>query len=113
MNPELSGDAPAHATALPVRSMAALGVTALVLGSIGLLIASTAPDGLEHLASRVGIVWNSRPVIHAPFAGYEIQALGSGPLSRATAGFLGIAAIYMACLLGSRLLARGRRTYSA
>jgi cobalt/nickel transport system permease protein len=113
MNPELSGDAPAHATALPVRSMAALGVTALVLGSIGLLIASTAPDGLEHLASRVGIVWNSRPVLHAPFAGYEIQALGSGPLSRATAGFLGIAAIYMACLLGSRLLARGRRTYSA
>jgi cobalt/nickel transport system permease protein len=113
MNPELSAETPARAAGLPIRSMAAIGVTALVLGSIGLLIASSAPDGLEHLASRLGIAWNSRPLVHAPFADYAIPALGSGPLSRASAGFLGIAAIYMACLLGSRLLARGRRTYSA
>jgi hypothetical protein len=113
MNPELASDVPPRTAALPVRTMAVVGIAALVLGSAGLLIASTAPDGLEHLASSLGIVWNARPLIHAPFADYQIGALGSGPLSRTTAGFLGIAAIYMACLLGRRLLARGRRTYSA
>jgi cobalt/nickel transport system permease protein len=95
------------------RAIIAAGLAALVLGALGLLVASTAPDGLEHLAARLGLVDTAAPIIRSPLADYQWQALGGTYLSRATAGLTGIFIIYTACLLGSRLLARVRRTYSS
>jgi cobalt/nickel transport system permease protein len=90
-----------------------VGLAAFVLGCAGLLVASTAPDGLEQLAAHLGIAWDPHPVLHAPFAAYQIQAFGSGWFSKVGAGFLGLLAIYTICLVGSRFLARARRSYSS
>lgn len=113
LNPELVSEAPTRSPIFTRRTNIAVGLTALTLSVVGLLIASAAPDGLEHLAATLGIAWNGRPLIPSPLADYQIQMFGSGSLSRATAGFLGMAAVYSVCLLGSRLLARARRTYSS
>jgi cobalt/nickel transport system permease protein len=113
LNPEISSDA-AEPTAHPWRrAVAAVGVASLAIGSAGLLIASSAPDALERLGARLGMSWNPKPLLHAPMADYQVQWFSSASLNRATAGLLGMMAIYMICLLGGRLLARARRSYSA
>jgi hypothetical protein len=94
------------------RAVIATGLAALVLGSAGLLIASAAPDGLEHLTAQLGLTQSTVAIFQSPLADYQWRALGSTYLSRATAGLTGIFIIYTACLVGSRLLARVRRTYS-
>jgi cobalt/nickel transport system permease protein len=112
LNPELSGEPSSRPS--PFRQSAlAFGLAALVLGCAGLLIASTSPDGLEQLAAHLGIAWNPQPLVRTPLASYQIQALGSGWFSKAGAGFLGLLAIYTICLVGSRILARARRSYSS
>jgi cobalt/nickel transport system permease protein len=113
MNPDLATESAASSPALLRRTTIAMGLIACTLACIGLLIASTAPDGLEQLAAHLGIGWNTQTVFHAPVAGYEMHIFDSMPLNKALAGFLGMLAIYTVCLLGSRLLSRARRTYSA
>ena len=113
MNPALAGDAP-EAHRRPVRSFTgAVALASLVLTSFGILIASTAPDGLEQLGMKLGLHWNNSPVLDSPLANYQIQALGASWLSKAAAGLLGLAAIYTVCVLGGHVLARARRTYTS
>jgi cobalt/nickel transport system permease protein len=112
MNPGLSTDN-AEMPERPGRGFSgAVALVSLLLTSFGILVASTAPDGIEQLALKLGVRWNT-PVLHSPLANYEIQALGTTWLSKAGAGLLGLAAIYTVCVLGSHVLARARRTYTS
>jgi cobalt/nickel transport system permease protein len=113
INPEVASDGNLSSPSLAGRTAIAIGLAALLLGATGLLITSAAPDGLEQLALHLGHPWNNHAILHAPFADYQIRALGSGSLNRVAAGLAGIAAIYMVCLAGGRLLSRARRTYSS
>lgn len=92
------------------RPAVALGIAAVLLASIGVLIASNHPDGLEHLIEKLGIVLNESSILSSPFPDYEIPAWGSGWISKATAGLAGLIIIYAVCALSGRLLARTRRT---
>lgn len=90
----------------------AMGMAALFLASIGVLVASSLPDGLEHLAKALGMPFGAQPLLHSPLSNYEIHALGTNWLSRAGAGLAGLILIYVICALGGHLLGRGRRSYS-
>ncbi len=101
----------------PVRRLwrkAALGIAAasVFLAAVGVLVASTLPDGLEHLARTLGIPFGAHPVFRSPLSDYQIHALGANWFSRVTAGLLGLFLIYAICTLGGHLLARARRSYS-
>lgn len=83
-----------------------------VLAAVGILIASTLPDGLEHLANKLGVPFRSNPLIHSPLNDYQIHALGATWFSRAAAGLLGLLFVYLICAVGGHLASRGRRSYS-
>src|SRR5439155_2275375 len=71
----------------------ALGLTALAavsLAVVGVLFASTHPDGLEKLAETQGIATRPRPLLAAPLADYEAGCLRSGWLGKAGAGLTGL-----------------------
>lgn len=93
----------------PAVALIACASTALV--AAGILFASTLPDGLEHVAKRLGMPFG-RPLFHSQLADYQIHALGKGWLSRASAGLAGLLLIYAVCTFGGHLLARSRRSYS-
>lgn len=75
------------ATGRPLAA-GALGLAAVLLGSVGVLFASTTPDGIERLTR------------------YDASGLHAGWLAKAGAGLGGLALIYAACLLIGRLVAR-------
>jgi cobalt/nickel transport system permease protein len=90
----------------------AIAAASLLLAAVGVLVASTLPDGLEHLAMKVGIPFGAHPVFRSPLSDYQIHAIGANWFSRATAGLIGLVAIYAVCTVGGHLLARARRSYS-
>ncbi len=90
----------------------AMAIAAVFLASIGVLVASALPDGLEHLAKALGMPFGAHPILHAPLSDYQIRMLGTSWLSRASAGLVGLFLIYIVCALGGHLLGRGRRSYS-
>lgn len=98
---------PAWKSVLP-----AMGLAALFLASIGVLAASSLPDGLEHLAKALGMPFGVHPVLRSPLSDYRIHALGTNWFSRASAGLAGLVLIYIVCALGGHLLGRARRSYS-
>jgi cobalt/nickel transport system permease protein len=93
--------------AIPERSpvsfqaRAAVAMLALLLVTGGAWMASAAPDGLQHLAAKVGLeehgVWTA-----APFAGYELSGVGPGWLQKSAAGLIGVVCIYAVCALGGK-----------
>jgi hypothetical protein len=93
------------------RTVAALAAGSLVLAAGGILLASTLPDGLEHLAKSLGMPFGHE-TFASPLGYYRIQALGPQWFSRAAAGIIGLILIYIVCTLGGHLLARARRSYS-
>lgn len=93
------------------RAITAFAAGSLVLAAGGILIASTLPDGLEHLAKSLGMPF-SNGTLASPLGYYRIQALGPQWFSRAAAGIIGLILIYIVCTLGGHLLARARRSYS-
>ncbi len=66
----------------------ALGLTALLLAAVGVLFASTAPDGIERLTH------------------FDAAAAAAPWLNKAAAGLGGLALIYAACFCIGRLVAR-------
>ncbi|MBV9500744.1 MAG: energy-coupling factor ABC transporter permease [Acidobacteriaceae bacterium] len=89
----------------------AIAAASLVLTAGSVLIASTLPDGLQHLANALGMPLG-HAVLHSPVSNYQVHALGDGWFSRAIAGLAGLAAIYAICTIGDHLLGRMRRSYS-
>jgi len=83
--------------------MGSVSLAAVVMAACGTLFASTNPDGLEKLASQIGIAARQRILIAAPLADYQSSWLGAGG-----AGLVGLIAIYAVCMLLGRLVSRNR-----
>jgi cobalt/nickel transport system permease protein len=89
------------------RGMAALSVAAVVLGAVGFLVASTAPDGIQRLGMQMGLA--AKTVFHAPMADYSAGShVQSEWVRRATAGLAGLLLIYAVLAAAARWLTRRR-----
>ncbi len=88
------------------RALAAIAAAALLLACVGVLFASSLPDGLERFAERMGIAGHTRTVVSAPFADYEARLFESGWLRKASAGVAGLALIYGVCAVLGRVARR-------
>ena len=94
------------------KTAAIVGGTSLLLAAFGVFVASTLPDALQTLASRLGAPVGANPFLHAPLGDYRLHVLGSNWLDRSGAGLLGLLMIYVACVLGGRFVGRVRRSYA-
>jgi cobalt/nickel transport system permease protein len=93
------------------KGAALLAAAAVLLGSLGFLIASDRPDGLEHLAELAGFASLESPRIQSPMADYQLSAGWSAEwVRKAGAGLLGLVITAALCLLVGRWIARTRRT---
>ncbi len=117
LNPEIS--AGFHGSTPPQvhpyarrRIVGAIAGASLLLTLAGVIIASALPDGIEQLAKKLQLPFNTHAILHSPLRDYQIQALGASWLSRASAGLTGLLLVYLACAAGSYLVTRTRRSYS-
>ncbi len=94
------------------KTVGAIAIISIVLATAGAVVASTLPDGIEHLAARWQARFSAASILHSPLRDYQVQMLGASWLSRVSAGLIGLLLIYFACVLGSYLLTRTRRSYS-
>lgn len=74
---------------------AALGVSALVAAGLSHL-ASSSPDGLEHVAEQLGMTGRDSATAGLPTADYGISGVGSAFWSGSLAGLLGVAVTVVA-----------------
>ncbi len=88
--------------------LAVIGMTALLLATVGVLFASAHPDGVASLAARAGIASAARSIFQAPLADYQARWLQSAWMQKASAGLAGLAAVYAVCLLLGRYFERQR-----
>jgi cobalt/nickel transport system permease protein len=88
------------------RAIAAFSGAAVLLGSIGFLLASTAPDGIERIGAQLGL--GSTTAFHAILADYTMNIFESGWMRRATAGLAGLLLIYGVCVFAGRWIRRQR-----
>jgi hypothetical protein len=89
-------------------ALAIVALAAVSLVVAGVLVASGLPDGLQQLAGTLGIASRAKPLIAAPFAGYEAGFVQSAWLRKAGAGLTGLGLIYGACALLGRWVGRQR-----
>jgi cobalt/nickel transport system permease protein len=89
-------------------ALAMVGLAALLLGTVGVLLASTAPDGIARLGEQTGVASRIRTLLHAPLANYHAAFLQSDVGGKVVAGLAGIALVYAACMLVGRAVVRNR-----
>jgi len=80
---------------------AVFGTAAVLLATVGVLFASTAPDPIEKLGT-------ARRMFSTGLADYQVTLVQNPWLSKAAAGLAGLLLIYAACLLIGRAVARNR-----
>ncbi len=90
------------------RVAAMVSLAAVFLGSIGVLLASRAPDGIARLGEQTGVSAQIRTLIHTPLSNYRVAFLPSEVAGKAAAGLAGVVLVYGACLLVGRAVARNR-----
>ena len=117
LNPELgaSHNHPAHSAisrSMRNRTIGIVAIFSFILATIGIVVASTLPDGIENLARKLRVPFGAGTVFHSPLRDYQIQMLGPSWFSRVNAGLTGLLLVYFACVVGSYLLTRSRRSYS-
>jgi cobalt/nickel transport system permease protein len=83
-------------------AVVAAGVAAVVLASGGVVVASTAPDGIEQLAKQTGISRQATTLIPTPLKDYHAGFLGSGWPAQAGAGLIGLALVGGVCVIATR-----------
>ena len=88
------------------RLRGAVALVAVLLAAVGVLFASTSPDGIQRLALQTGIAARAQALLVTPFTGYETAFVASGWLRKASAGLAGLALIYGVCLAIGRVAAR-------
>lgn len=93
-------------------TLSLLAVSAVLLAAIGVLFASTHPDGLEKLIEQLGLANQHRTVLPAtPLADYEWNGISSSPwLRKASAGLAGLGLITLVCITLGRMAAARRRS---
>jgi cobalt/nickel transport system permease protein len=82
------------------------GVAAVLLAGVGVMFASTHPDGIEKLAQQLGIASHTRTLIQAPLADYELGAATSPWLRKSAAGLAGLLAVYSVSIVLARFVRR-------
>jgi cobalt/nickel transport system permease protein len=94
----------------PGRSFAlgAISLVAVLLATVGVLFASTDPDGIEKLAQQTGIESHARTLISTPLRDYQAAFLGSPVAGKAVAGLAGLGLIYAMSALIARAVTRKR-----
>lgn len=75
---------------------------AIVLAAVGVLFASSAPDGLERLAEQIGIAAQAKSFLSTPLSDYEWKAAGPEWLRKAGPGLMGLVIVYAAVALFGR-----------
>ncbi len=85
-----------------------VSVVAIMLAAVGVLFASTAPDGIERLGQQTGIAAHARALFSTPLANYQAAFVQSPSLSKAAGGLAGLALIFCVCLAIARAVARKR-----
>ena len=83
-------------------AVVAAGLAAVLLAAGGVVLASTAPDGIQQLAIQTGISGHARTLISTPFKGYETSWVGAGWPGQAGAGLVGLALVGGVCVLIGR-----------
>lgn len=86
----------------------AVAVAAVMLAAVGVLFASTAPDGIQKLAEQTGIGTRATALVGTPFSGYQTAFLQSAWMRKASAGLAGLVLVYGACLAIGRVARRRR-----
>ncbi len=90
------------------RVVWALGGAALALVLVGVVVASSWPDGLTTVAHQLGFDSRESAVLGAsPFAGYETRFFRSRWAAQASAGLVGIVILYGFGVLLGRALRKG------
>lgn len=83
-----------------------LAVAAVLLGLVGALFASAAPDVLENLTAQTGIASKVTTLLTTPFGDYEWQVAATPWLRKTAAGLFGLALIYLIGVVWARVLRR-------
>ncbi len=91
------------------RLLVGLTLIALAIGGGVSLLASEAPDGLEHSMEAVGASDEGAPVLHSPMADYEVGFIGHPVARKVIAGVAGTLAVLGLVLVVGWLLTRTRR----
>jgi cobalt/nickel transport system permease protein len=86
-------------------------VSACLLGSLGALLASSMPDGLEKLAEELGIAARAWNLFETPLTDYEARFIETNWLRKSLAGLAGLGLVY-AIFLGLTRGLRGRASRS-
>jgi cobalt/nickel transport system permease protein len=86
----------------------AAGIAAVLIAGVGVLVASTHPDGLEKVLEQTGIVSEVSSFIQTPLADYEAMFVSRPWVRKASAGLAGLALVYGACLVVGRVVTRNR-----
>jgi PDGLE domain len=89
-------------------ALGSVAMAAVLLAVVGVLFASTHPDGLEKLAQTLGIASRAKPLLASPMADYQAGFLQSAWLRKAAGGLTGLFLIYGACALLGRIVGRQR-----
>ena len=92
------------------RALAVVAAGAVLLAVVGVLFASTHPDGIWRLAQDIGLASHARALLHTPLASYEAGFLEAAWLRKAVGGLTGLALIFGVCLLFGRLVAARHRS---
>ncbi len=108
IQPDIAGRGREVSTMRGSRVVAMVSLAAVLLGSIGVLLASRAPDGIAQLGEQTGISAQIRTLIHTPLSNYRVALLPSELVGKAAAGLAGVLLVYVACLLVGRAVARNR-----
>ncbi|MBM3811641.1 MAG: cobalamin biosynthesis protein CbiM [Acidimicrobiia bacterium] len=90
------------------RLRGALAAGALLMASLGALVASGLPDGLESAAAKLGIHERAWNLFETPLLDYELQFAEPVWMRKVAAGLVGLAIIYLLCAALSRWLLRRR-----
>jgi cobalt/nickel transport system permease protein len=87
-------------------ALGAAGAAAVLLAAVGVLFASTRPDGIERLGQVTGIASHAGVLFTTPLSGYQVAAAGAPWLRKAAAGLIGLGAICLVCTVFGRLAAK-------
>ena len=113
INPETSHQfSPSAHQPMRYKAVGAIALVSITLATAGAMVASTLPDGIGRLTAKWQAHFSAVSSLHSPLRDYQVQMLGASWLSRVSAGLIGLLLIYFACVLGSYLLTRTRRSYS-
>jgi len=89
-------------------AVSALAAGAVVLVTVGILLASAHPDVLEHFTAQAAIAAETRRLFEAPLAGYETGLLEAPWLRQSIAGAIGLTLAFFVCLAIGRAVNRRR-----